>query len=90
MTSDERRAKVAEAWASAYDRISASYGDNGPTIDQIRSYAPARANDLEAAEREAEEASVSWQNGGKGGVQKKLDRWVELYLQAIEDVRSAA
>lgn len=86
-----RASKVKEAWATAYKRIDAAYGDSGPTMDVIRSYAPAMASEIETAEKEAEEASVAWRDGtGPGGVQLKIDRWVAAWLSAVEHVRAAA
>jgi hypothetical protein len=85
-----RERKVKDAWADAYRRIASVYDPSGVTIDKVREYAPALAGQIEEAEKAAEAASLAWLKGGPGGVQAKIDRWVSLWLEGVEAVRSAA
>lgn len=85
-----RLERVKDAWAKAYAEIAQVYGSDGPTIDEVRAYAPAMAAEIEAAEADAEAASVAWVQGGRGGVQAKIDKWRDKWLEAILTVRAAA
>lgn len=85
-----RAEKVKQAWSDAYRRVAAVYDTSGITIAKVRQYAPAVAQAIEEAEVEAEKASVAWRDGGPGGVQVKIDKWVSLWLEAIADGIGAA
>jgi vacuolar-type H+-ATPase catalytic subunit A/Vma1 len=94
--SDRRRARVTEAWAEAFRKVSARVtefcAEHGPPpncIDMIRDYAPVLTKQIEQAEQDAEAQSVEWANGGAGGVQAKIDVWVSLWLEALEMVHLA-
>ncbi len=82
--------KAKQAWADAYNRLAAVYDGAGITLEKVRQYAPALAQAIEEAEDAAEKATVAWVKGGPGGVQAKIDKWIGLWLQAIDEVRAAA
>ena len=91
-----RAEKVAIAWADAYQKIGATVSKfcdrHGPPpncLDMIRDYATDIAGQIEEAEKIAEAASVEWANGGPGGVQVKIDAWVELWREGLELVSLA-
>lgn len=92
----KRQSKVTEAWAIAYQKIGAQvdtfcerHGPPPSCLDRIREHAPTLAGRIDAAETAAEAASVEWANGGPGGVQAKIDAWVELWREGLELVSLA-
>jgi hypothetical protein len=96
MTSISRKDRVLTAWADAYDRIGAEvdlfcakHGVPPNCLDMIREYTPTRAQEIEDAEKAAEARSVAWVDGGPGGVQVLIDRWVELWIAALREVALA-
>ena len=85
-----RQEKVTAAWADAYKKIGsavdafcAKHGPPPSCLEAIREYAPAMAGKIEEAEKLAEEASVEWAKGGPGGVQRKIDEWISLWIDAL-------
>ena len=90
MAPEDRQSKMLSAWDRAYDEIGAVYGNDGPTLDVVREQAPGLATRIEDAEARAEEVSVEWVGGGKGGVQTKIDEWRDLWAEAIKLVRGDA
>jgi hypothetical protein len=91
-----RAEKVAVAWADAYEKIGANVSKfcerHGPPpncLDMIRDYAPGIAGQIEEAEKVAESASVEWANGGPGGVQAKINAWIELWREGLQMVGDA-
>jgi hypothetical protein len=91
-----RAEKVATAWADAYRKIGASvdvfcerHGPPPNCLDMIRNYAPDVAGRIEDAEKIAEVASVEWAKGGPGGVQAKIDTWINLWLEGLQMVGDA-
>ena len=91
-----RQDRVTAAWADAYRKISASVdvfcAKHGPPpncLDMIREHAPAKAQEIEEKEKDADAHSVAWIGGGPGGVQAKIDAWVEAWLEALELVSLA-
>jgi hypothetical protein len=85
-----RSEKVAVAWADAYKKIGATvdafcerHGPPPNCLDMIREYAPTIADQIEAAEEAAEAASIEWANGGAGGVQKKINAWIDLWHEGL-------
>ena len=91
-----RAEKVAVAWADAYKKIGAQvdlfcerHGPPPNCLDMIRDYAPNIAGQIEKAERVAEAASVEWANGGPGGVQVKINAWIDLWREGLEMVNRA-
>jgi hypothetical protein len=86
-----RAEKVATAWADAYRKIGAMVdtfcGEHGPPpncLDMIRDYAPAMAGTIDDAEKSAEAASVEWAKGGPGGVQAKIDIWIQAWREGLD------
>lgn len=81
----DRQAKVAGAWSKAYDEIAEFY-PNEPhsTYEALRAFAPAMAGKVDEAEKEAEQASVRWMNGGAGGVQVAINLWRDTWREAVE------
>ena len=86
-----RQDKVTAAWADAYKKIGAAgdvfcakYGPPPNCLDMIREYSPVIAGRIDEAEKIAEDASVEWAKGGPGGVQRKIDAWVDVWLEALD------
>ena len=91
-----RAEKVAIAWADAYTKIGAfvdtfceRHGPPPNCLDMIREYAPDVAARIEDAEKVAEDASVEWAKGGPGGVQAKIDAWINLWREGLQTVGDA-
>lgn len=85
-----RAERVHAAWLDAFQKIAPaveSYYSTRPRepmcLDAIKAYAPGAHNKIESAEKNAEEVSVRWRDGGPGGVQAALDAWVDAWLEGI-------
>lgn len=89
-TMADRAETVKAAWDKAFARIHAELGDACPSLERLRSDCPGFADEIDAAEKAAEEASVRWMEGGPGGVQVKIDRWVSAWIAAADALAEAA
>jgi hypothetical protein len=74
---NEREQKVRDAWGRTYEEIGAIYPADGVSLH------PAMLRKLNAAEANAEEISVRWQEGGPGGVQVAINMWRDLWREAV-------
>jgi hypothetical protein len=74
---NEREQKVRDAWGKAYAEIAAFYPQDGIELQ------PQMLRRLNAAELNAEEISVRWQEGGPGGVQAAINMWRDLWREAV-------
>lgn len=91
-----RAEKVSEAWSDAYrkvgayvDAFCAKHGSPPNCLEAIRAYSPSAAGRIDDSEKIAEQASVEWAKGGPGGVQVKIDAWVDAWREGLELVSLA-
>lgn len=83
----ERAERVAKAWGTAYAEVGAAYPQQGEAVwPRVQQWAPGLAARIAKAEKDAEEASARWMEGGPGGVQAAINIWRDTWIEAIEAV----
>lgn len=75
---DRRRALAMKAWTEAFERLSTRAGDNWPMGTCLAS------PEVDAAEEEAEKATVNYIDGLQSGAREKLAAWEAMLNRAID------
>ena len=78
-----------DMWRRAHDEVASVHGDDGPSWGDLFRYAPGLADRVGWAEREAEDASMSWVVEGTGEIQMAIVVWRDLWIEAINLVRDS-